>query len=332
MIDKNKKISVLGVGNPLMDIVSHVDYGFLDAQQVKPGTMNLIDEERFARVFKTLPAPRLSPGGSCANTLRGFAFLSKGRGFPRPVFIGAVGKDDIGSAYIKDIEAMGVGNKIAVKNISTGASIILVTPDSERTMLTSLGACKTMSAQDVDFSLIDKAGILHITGYQWDTENQKQLVKNMVKTAKEKHVSVSFDLADPFVVSRYRDEFLSWIPDHVDLLFGNYQEYSILAGRQSAYEEVIKSVKDFAPIVIMKTGKDGAFYYANNELARCDGFVVAATDTTGAGDAFAGGLLYGLFNNFPLKKSCRLANKLASLIVCTQGCGYNTLSWSEDVI
>jgi sugar/nucleoside kinase (ribokinase family) len=332
MINKSREISIIGVGNPLMDIITPVAYDFLAEQQVKPRTMNLVDEQTFLRVYGKLQGSRLSPGGSCANTLKGFAFLAAGDGLPRPVYIGAVGDDDIGRRYISNIRAMGVESRIVVKQQATGASLILVTPDSERTMLTNLGACRSITADDVELSLADKAAVLHFTGYQWDTENQKQLVKMMAQRAKTKGVMVSFDLADPFVVERYREEFLAWIPHHVDLLFGNFEEYSLLVGSREQYEDVLSAAKGLAEIVIMKTGSHGAYYCSRDEQAHCPGFAVKAVDTTGAGDAFAGGFLYGLFKDLSLRESVRLANRIASLIVSTKGCDYDSISWSKDII
>ncbi len=332
MVNKSSEISILGVGNPLMDVITHVEYDFLTEQRVIPRTMNLVDEQTFLRIYNKLSASRFSPGGSCANTLRGFAFLSAGEGFSRPLFIGAVGNDDMGSRYIDNIRAMGVESRIAVKNGATGASLILITPDSERTMLTNLGACRSITVEDADLSLVKRAGVLHITGYQWDTENQKQLVKFIVDAAKKHGVMVSFDLADPFVVERYRDEFLTWIPHHVDLLFGNYEEYSLLVGKGDTYEEVLVRAKDLADILVMKTGSHGAYCYSREEPVHIPGFTVQAVDTTGAGDAFAGGFLYGLYKSLPLLGCVRLANKIASLIVSTRGCDYKSISWSKDII
>jgi sugar/nucleoside kinase (ribokinase family) len=325
MTSKNKQISVCGLGNPLMDIITHVTDSYLSEYDIKPHTMNLIDGETFEKIYGKLPQSSLLPGGSCANTLRGLAFLDTENEFPAPVYIGAVGIDDLGSQYIRAIESAGITSRIIRKTEPTGASIILVTPDSERTMLTNLGACRTITLDDIDISLVVQADVLHITGYQWDTNNQKQIVKRLADTAKDNDVLVSFDLADPFVVTRYKDDFLSWIPGHVDLLFGNYDEYSLLAGIQAEYEKVITAVKDIAGKVIMKVGKKGSYCFADNKLLYSKGFQVKAFDTTGAGDAYAGGFLYGVLKGFSLQACCDAANKLASQIVTVQGCDYNKI-------
>lgn len=325
MTSKNKQISVCGLGNPLMDIITHVKNSYLAKYEIKPHTMNLIDGEMFEKIYGDLTQSSLLPGGSCANTLRGVAFLDAGNELAPPLYIGAVGKDDLGAQYIRAIESAGIMSKIIEKTEPTGASIILVTPDLERTMLTNLGACRTITLDDVDISLAVQAKVLHITGYQWDTHNQKQIVKQLVTAAKNNNVVVSFDLADPFVVSRYKDDFLSWIPGHVDLLFGNYDEYSLLTGMQAEYEKVITAVKDIADTVIMKVGKQGSYCYTDNKLLFSKGLAVKAVDTTGAGDAYAGGFLHAFLKGFSLQVCCDVANELASRIVTVQGCDYNKL-------
>jgi len=325
MASKNKQISVCGLGNPLMDIITHVPDSYFAESGIEPHTMNLIDEETFTKLYAELAQYTLMPGGSCANTLRGFAFFSAPHELSAPLYIGAVGKDDLGSQYIQAIESAGITSRIIRKDSPTGASIILVTPDSERTMLTCLGACRTITLEDVDCSLVAQAEVLHITGYQWDTNNQKKLVKKLVDTANKNDVLVSFDLADPFVVSRYKDDFRSWIPEHVDLLFGNYDEYSLLTGLRLEYQKIITAAKDMAGMVIMKVGKHGSYCYTDNKLFYSKAFPVTAVDTTGAGDAYAGGFLYGLLKQQALQECCNLANKLASQIVAIRGCDYNQL-------
>ena len=308
-----------------MDIITHVTDDYLAEYEIKPHTMNLIDREMFEKIYSTLPDHSLLPGGSCANTLRGLTFLDTDNEFSTPLFIGAVGEDDLGTNYINAIERAGITSKIMRKAEPTGASIILVTPDSERTMLTNLGACRAITVHDVDIPQAVQASVLHITGYQWDTPHQKQIVKKLADAAKHNDVLVSFDVADPFVVSRYKDDFLSWIPGHVDLLFGNYDEISLLAGMQAHYEKVITAVKDMADMVVMKVGKEGSFCYAHNKLLYSKGFQVKALDTTGAGDAYAGGFLYGLLKGFSLQECCVTANRLASQIVTVQGCDYDKI-------
>jgi sugar/nucleoside kinase (ribokinase family) len=327
MMLKNRQISIFGLGNPLMDIITYIEDDFVSDRGIKLQTMNLIDEEKFKKYFSELTDYTLMAGGSCANTLRGFTFLNAQNELPAPLFMGAVGKDELGDHYIRTIENAGVISGIIKKQSHTGASLILVTPDLERTMLTSLGACRTITITDIDLTMVTDAGILHITGYQWDTANQKKLVKELVETAKKNDVLISFDLADPFVVSRYRDDFLSWIPNHVDVLFGNYDEYALLTGVHNDCASVITAAKSMADIVLMKIGKDGSYCYADNKLLYSKGFTVEAVDTTGAGDAYAGGFLYGLLKQFTLEKCCTCANKLASQIVTIQGCDYNQLSY-----
>jgi sugar/nucleoside kinase (ribokinase family) len=325
----NKKISILGIGNPLMDIIAHVEYSFLEKFDVIPHTMNLIAENDFKKIFKQIKNYTFMPGGSCTNTLRGFAFLAAHDRLLPPFFIGAVGKDDIGLQYMQAIEKIGIKNHFIEKNGPTGSSIILVTPDSERTMLTCLGASRKITDTDLDFSLVSQAEILHLTGYEWDTENQKKIAKKLVAEANKNSVPVSFDLADPFVVKRYKNDFLSWIPQHVSILFGNREEYSLLMDSGVSDENMIVTLKYMADVLIMKVGKEGAYCYSQNKFFHCKGFPANAIDTTGAGDAFAGAFMYALLKKQSLPKCLKAANRLASLIVTSIGCDYSQIRKAE---
>jgi sugar/nucleoside kinase (ribokinase family) len=315
--------SVYGVENPLMDIISHVDHGFLARLGKKPGTMNLVEHDEAERLRAALPSFRMIPGGSCANTIRGIAWLGREKGL-KPVFNGSVGRDATGDAYVESIRSFGVHAAITRKDVATGVSVILVTPDGERTMNTYLGACREFSPEDLDADALSVSRILHLTGYLWDTENQRRATQRAVEIARERGITISLDIADPFAVQRYRAEFLPFIPRYADILFANREELSLLTGT-TCDEDCIEAASSLARTVVMKTGAEGCIVSREGRTERVPGVRVKVRDTTGAGDAFAAGFLYGLLEGFDLIPCAEIANRLAASIVEVEGCDYLAL-------
>jgi sugar/nucleoside kinase (ribokinase family) len=316
--------SVYGVENPLMDIISHVDFTFLSRLGKKPGTMNLVEYDEVERLRAGLSSERTIPGGSCANTIRGLAWLNGSRQLPPPVFNGAVGRDPIGDSYAKSIEAAGVSVSLARKQRATGVSCILVTPDGERTMNTFLGACREFGPQDLDLEKLSLSRILHLTGYLWDTENQRAAAEKAVEFACGKGMMISFDLADPYAVLRYREAFLSFIPQCVDILFANREELGLLTGTDCD-EDCMSVASPLAKTVVMKVGARGCYVGRGEEVIPVPGESVRVVDTTGAGDAFAGGYLHGVLLGRDAVECARIANRLAAGIVGVEGCDYQAL-------
>jgi sugar/nucleoside kinase (ribokinase family) len=317
-----RSVSILSICNPLMDFITHVQPEFLKRIGAQPGTMNLIDEETLKGILGEMKSHFVLPGGSGANTLRGFSWCNRNGHLPKSLFFGAVGDDAVGKEYINKLTDASVESRIVQKKEKTGVSIIAVTPDFERTMFTFLGACRSISETDIDFSLIPQASLLHFTGYLWDTDNQRQIAREAVGMARSSKTIVSFDLADPFVVNRYREDFLSWIPGHIDLLFGNREEFSILCGTLLHDEEILSKAGSLAPTIVMKVGARGAYAVKDGKLIHVPGKKVKTHDTTGAGDAFAGGFLYRYLEQKPLAECTRSGNALAASIVEVEGCDY----------
>jgi len=318
--------------NPLMDVLSYVDEKFLSGIGAKPGTMNLVDLERADEILRRISAgreePRVLPGGSGANTARGFAWLDRDSRLPQPLFFGAVGDDDLGRRYREGLERSGVRSGLVAKAERTGFSVVAVTPDGERTMFTHLGACRLFGPDDVDFSLVVGARALHLTGYMWDTENQRLTAERAAEVAAGSRVVVSLDLADPFVVTRYRDRFGEWIPGRVDLLFGNREEFALLCGTRESDEAILARAAAFAPLVIMKVGARGAYVAAGGRTELVPGISVAARDTTGAGDSFAGAFLFEYLQGRPPAACAGAGNRLASAVVTVEGCDYGAVAES----
>jgi sugar/nucleoside kinase (ribokinase family) len=327
--------SVFGVENPLMDIIAHVDYGFLKRFGKQPGSMHLVEHAEIEALVKELSSFRTLPGGSAANTTRGVAWLagSTGRAFLGPfagmardgegrlppVFNGAVGRDATGDQFERLMTAAGVSASIVRKDTPTGTSVILVTPDGERTMNTYLGACRDFGPQDLDLAKLAGSRILYLTGYLWDTAGQDAAAR---KAAEPGSAVVAFDLADSFAVRRSGDAFRSWIPGHVNVLFGNKDEISILTGA-SCDEDCVAEAQKYAPLIVMKVGERGCMLGQNGKCELVPGVPVKVVDTTGAGDAFAAGFLFGMLQGAEPAECARLANAIASRIVGREGCSYD---------
>jgi sugar/nucleoside kinase (ribokinase family) len=326
--------SVFGMGNPLMDLIVHDQHAMLVSLNAVPGSMNLVDSEFQNKVLSGGDITARSPGGSCANTLRGFAWLQKiGGGGEKPVYCGAVGHDTEGDLLRESLTAQGVEPSLAYKTTPTGTSAIVVTPDSERTMFTHLGACRDLEYKDVDMDKVSAARYFHTTGYMWDTQNQEEAAVNSASVAKKQGLSVSFDIADPFVIERYRDRLVAWMPGNIDVLFANREEMKVLTGCVDCDTEVIKHASEFSPLVVMKVGKDGCILFSGQETIHVPGDVVECVDTTGAGDAFAGGFLYGLITGKSIYECGRIANTIAAAIVTIPGCSYENLpTGAADII
>ncbi|MBN1524805.1 MAG: adenosine kinase [Spirochaetales bacterium] len=317
--------SAIVLCNPLLDHICHVGDQFLDTIQATAGTMNLVDHSRFDEIQNQLGNYYVLPGGSGANTARGIAWLSGSREVSPAVYFGAVGNDGVGKHYEERLIEAGVVSKVSFKDSETGVSLVAVTPDSQRTMFTFLGACQLMSQKDFDFSLIADTSIFHSTGYMWDTKNQCELIQRAAVTSHSSGTLVSFDIADPFAAQRYGKDFLAWIPEHVNILFGNRDEFELLFGMHSSDEHIIAQASSSADIVVMKVGAKGAYVACDGEIMLSPGMPADVVDTTGAGDSFAAGFLYGLLHGRSPLECAGIGNRLAGAIVEVDGCDYGKL-------
>ncbi len=317
--------SAFGVENPLMDIIAHVEFSLLASLGKKPGTMNLVDYEEIERIRSGISELHRMPGGSCANTMRGIAWLSRSGRIPAPVFNGSVGRDAIGDSYVGAIEEGGVRAAITRKDSATGTSLILVTPDGERTMNTFLGACRAFGPSDLDVDGLAESKILHLTGYLWDTENQRKAAEAAVVLAEKKGIPISFDLADPYAVQKHGAAYLPFIRESVDVLFANREELSLLTAT-TCDEDCIDAASSLSPTVIMKVGARGCYLSVGGRIACIPGVPARRVlDTTGAGDSFAAGYLYGVLTGQEPASCAALANLIASKIVGVEGCDYDAI-------
>ena len=306
--------TVYGIGNPLIDVIVNITDEELKRLGLYKGTMNLISLEKrleLTEFIKKKKEPSFSCGGSCPNTVITLSALGIGT-----TLAGKIGKDEYGDIYRERLSTLNVRDNLAVseKNV-TGSSIILITPDSERTMNTYLGANRDFNPDDVVESEVSSAAFFHFTGYMWDTPNQKEAIRKALAIAKSNNVVVSFDIADPFAVGRYHDSFLQLIKENCDIVFANKEEARTLFDNYDPYE-CCKTMGKLCETAVVKNGKKGSFISHRRKIYEIPVQGPSTpVDTTGAGDTYAAGFLYGLCNGFDIERSGSIASCLAGQII-----------------
>ena len=312
---------VYGIGNPLIDVIVNVEDKDLEKLGLYKGTMNLITLEKRLELtdfIKTKKEPRFSCGGSCPNTVITLASLGI-----KTTLGGKVGQDEYGTIYKERLSSLGVKDNLAVSSNVTGSSIILITPDSERTMNTYLGANRDYVEDDVCEDEVKHAKYFHFTGYMWDTEGQKAAIRKAIKIAKANGVQISFDIADPFAVGRYRDSFLELIKESCNIVFANKEEARMLFDNYDPYE-CCKSMGKLCETAIVKNGKKGSFISHKRVVYEIPVMgPETPVDTTGAGDTYAAGFLYGQCKGLDIKESGLIASTLAGQIIKQTGAQFS---------
>ena len=302
---------VFGIENPLIDLLVQVPDAFLQEMQLEKNRMFLIDETRHQELLQALDSYRVhpEPGGSCANTLLGITQLGG-----TAAYCGKVGGDQYGRIYSNKLEEAGVTSFIQANEHLTGSTIILVTPDAARTMNTFLGACQDLGAEDIPLDDLKKAKRLYLTGYLWDTDRQKEAALLALKTAQQENIPVAMSLADPFCVNRHPEDFRDILSRYVDIVFSNQEEALALTETDTTHE-ALKRLRGWCNTAAITLGSSGALVSRGNETIYLDSFPVHAEDTTGAGDAFAAGFLYGDTNGASLFQSGRLGSYFAANVI-----------------
>ena len=317
----SKTGKVYGIGNPLIDVIVNVDDEDLERLGLYKGTMNLISLEKRLELtdfIKTKKEPKFSCGGSCPNTVITLASLGI-----ETTLGGKVGSDEYGTIYKERLASLGVVDNLAVSSNVTGSSIILITPDPERTMNTYLGANREYNPDDVVEDEVKNADFFHFTGYMWDTPNQKEAVRKAMQIAKANGVRISFDIADQFAVGRYRDSFLELVKDSCDIVFANKEEARVMFDNYDPYE-CCKSMGKLCETAIVKNGKKGSFISYKREIHEIPVMgPETPVDTTGAGDTYAAGFLYGLCKGMDIVESGLVASTLAGQIIKQTGAQFS---------
>ena len=318
---KNAVGKVYGIGNPLIDVIVNVTDEELRDLGLYKGTMNLInlDKRLELTAFIKGKTPAFSCGGSAPNTIITLSSL----GIDATI-AGKIGNDEFGTIYKNRLNSLGVRDNLAVSASNvTGSSIILITPDSERTMNTYLGANRDFCPDDVLESEVERADFFQFTGYMWDTRNQMEAIRKALDIAKRNNVMVSFDIADPFAVGRYHDAFLDLIKNDCDIVFANKEEARIMFDNYDPYE-CCKTMGKLCETAIVKNGKKGSFVSHRRKIYEIPVMGPATpVDTTGAGDTYAAGFLYGMCMGMDIERCGNVASALAGQIIKQVGAQFS---------
>ena len=314
MPDANNPASldVVAIGNAIVDVLTQADDEFLIRHGLSKGAMALIDEDQALALYDDMGSGVEVSGGSAANTMAGVASLGGTAGF-----IGKVKNDQLGRVFTHDLRAVGVEFDTAMASTgpATARSFILVTPDAQRTMNTFLGASADLAPDDVHPGTIERAGITYLEGYLWDQPAAKDAFRKAADAAHKAGRRVAFTTSDAFCVDRWRDEFLELIESRVHILFANEAEIRSLY-QVDTFDDALQQVRGHCDIAALTRSGHGAVILSGDEVHVIDAEPVAnVVDTTGAGDLFAAGVLYGLSQNMDLHTSGRIGAIAAAEII-----------------
>jgi sugar/nucleoside kinase (ribokinase family) len=310
------RLDVVAIGNALVDVLSHETREFVAEQGLVAGSMQLIDTARAEQLYAAMgPAIEVS-GGSAANTLAGVASLGGTAGF-----IGRVADDELGAVFAHDIRSIGVefAAKPSTDGEPSGRCLIVVTADGERTMNTFLGASAQLGPADVDADLVGRGQVLYLEGYLWDEAAAKDAYRLAARTAHDAGNRVAFTLSDSFCVDRHREEFLELVATDVDVLFANEDEITSLY-EVDDFDAALQRVQHHCEIAALTRSELGAVIVTRDEVHVVDAVPVdAVVDTTGAGDQFAAGFLFGLTHGYDLGTAARLGALAAAEVISHLG-------------
>jgi sugar/nucleoside kinase (ribokinase family) len=306
------KWDVAGIGNAIVDVLAHADDGFLSESGLAKGSMTLIDAKRAAELYQAMgPAVEVS-GGSAANTMVALASFG-GTG----AFIGKVRNDQLGGIFRHDIQAVGIAFTTPPATIGppTARCLIFVTPDAQRTMQTYLGACVDLGPEDIDPKIIELSRITYLEGYLWDPPKAKEAFLKAAKLAHKSGRKVALSLSDPFCVERHREEFRDLVKNHVDILFANEHEIMSLFETED-FDDVFQHVRGLVEIAAVTRSEKGSVIVSGEEVHIIDPIHLGPVlDSTGAGDAYAGGFLYGLTRGHDLAFCGKLGSLAAGEVI-----------------
>jgi fructokinase len=301
-------MKILGIGNAIVDVLCKVDDDFLVKNSLTKSTMKLIDEDEFKTLLSLLSIEETVSGGSVANSIVGLSQLGNNVGF-----IGKISEDSLGQKYEDGLKKEKVNYLYNKKKepIPTGSCLILITPDSERTMCTYLGTAGKINDQDIDESIIKNSEITFLEGYLWDEGEPKKAFDKAIKYSNK----VAMSLSDLFCVERHKEHFLELAKNKLDIIFANEQEITSLIDANS-FEEIVTFSKQIKKNVVITRGDKGALSILNNELIECEAQKnLNIKDLTGAGDLFAAGYLHGIINNLSIKECLIKGTELSSKII-----------------
>jgi sugar/nucleoside kinase (ribokinase family) len=310
-----KEFDVFALGNPLHDLQVQVSDAFLASLGAPKGGVSLIDREQYDALIPKLAGIPINgaAGGSAANTMIGIQLFGG-----TTCFTGKIGADSFGSDYRDSMTAKGVQTNLAIGESPTGLCVILITPDAQRTMFTYLGAGRELAPADVQTDILAKSRYLYVTGYLWDTDSQKQAVLYAMEQARKHQVPIAMSLSDPFCVHRHKADFQKIVTEHVDLLFGNQEEIEAFTDTKTP-QDALAILMPLCSTVAITMSAQGSLIGHQGAVTSIDAFPVTAVDSTGAGDMYAAGLLYGLTHDLALAKTGLIASYGAAEVVSRLG-------------
>ena len=314
--DQNKNIDLIGLGNAIVDIIVNVDDKFLEINNLEKGSMNLINSDESQKLLKTCKVIKQISGGSSANTVVCLSELGN-----NVQFIGRIKNDQFGDFFSSDIKKSKTkfNTPPTKEGPPTAHSIILITPDAQRTMCTYLGASVEFEPKDIDLSVLKDCKYLYLEGYLWDSELAKNAFLQASQIAKQSNSKIILSLSDSFCVDRHRESFLELIENYVDIVFCNESEILSLF-KKDKLSTCQDDLSALCELVIVTRGSNGSLIINNNDVQVIKSIKnCKVIDTTGAGDIYAGGFIHGLINNYPLKKCGELGSICAGNIITQLG-------------
>jgi len=309
-------MKVLGIGNAIVDVICKVEESFLSENKLTKSTMKLVDEAEFKKLLSNLKIEETIAGGSVANSIVGLSQLGNAVSY-----IGKVNNDELGNKYEKSLKNEKVKYCYQKKeeSIPTGTCLILITPDSERTMCTFLGIAGKISDKDIDENAVKNSELIFLEGYLWDEGEPKKAFDKAISISKKKAMSLS----DQFCVERHKKSFFDLVNNKLDITFANEQEILSLINAKS-FDDVILFGKRLGKLLVITRSEKGSIAIQKNEVVECDSKKdLKIVDLTGAGDLFAAGFLHGHVNNLSIKESLEKGTEMSSKIIQKIGARLN---------
>jgi len=309
-------MKILGIGNAIVDVICKVEDKFLTNNGLTKSTMKLVDETEFKKLLSNLKIEETISGGSVANSIVGLSQLGNKVGF-----IGKINEDDLGNKYEEGLKKENVKYFYSKRKeeLPTGTCLILISPDSERTMCTFLGTAGKINENDVDVNAVKNSEMIFLEGYLWDEGNPKKAFDKAIQNSNK----VAMSLSDQFCVERHKTHFLELVKNKVDITFANEQEIMSLINVKN-FDEVISFGKQLGKTIVITRGEKGSVAIQKNEVVECDSRKnLKIIDLTGAGDLFAGGFLHGRINKLSIKESLEKGTELSSKIIQKIGARLN---------